>query len=48
MEYIIIPAKNKVEKDFFLQLLNKMHVNPSIFSASEMEDFALLTALKES
>lgn len=47
MEYIVIPTSSKSEKNFFLDLLKKMQIKASTLSAAEMEDYALLEAMKE-
>jgi hypothetical protein len=47
MEYVIIPAKDKSETTFFLNLLKKMHKEASPLSSKKMEDIAFMTVLKE-
>jgi len=48
MDYIVIPTKNKIETDFFMDLLKKMHKEAKTLSPSKMEDRAFIAALKES
>ena len=48
MEYILIPAKDKSEKDFLLHLLKRMRKETTTLSAEEAEDIAFLFAMKES
>lgn len=48
MEYIVIPAKEKEEKDFFMGLLKKMHKEASTLSSEDVEDLLFMSALKES
>ena len=47
MEYILISTESKSETTFFLNLLKKMQKKASTLSASEMEDFGFMLALKE-
>jgi hypothetical protein len=47
MEFIVIPTSSRSEKLFFLDLLHKMQKKSSTLSAAEMEDYALMDAMKE-
>ncbi|GAC1532489.1 MAG: hypothetical protein NVS3B15_12700 [Sediminibacterium sp.] len=47
MEYIVIPTSSRSEKLFFLDLLHKMQKKASTLSVAEMEDYALMDAMKE-
>ena len=47
MEYIVISTKDKAETAFYMDLLKKLRKQASTLSAEEMEDFALLAAMKE-
>jgi len=47
MDYIVIPSNSKSETTFFLNLLKKMHKEASTLSSEDMEDYALMTAMRE-
>ena len=47
MDYLVIPVKDKEESDFFVSLLNRMKKKASRVSASDIEDYGLLKAIKE-
>jgi hypothetical protein len=47
MEYIVIPSNSKSETAFFLSLLKKMQKEASTLSSDDMEDYALMAAMKE-
>jgi hypothetical protein len=47
MDYIVIPSSSKSETAFFLDLLKKMRKDVSTLSSEDMEDYALMTAMKK-
>jgi len=47
VDYIIIPTKDKNEKEFFLDLLKKKRKDVTSYSAKERQDLAFIAALKE-